>query len=507
MKGEGSELRIVAHPVVGDVPAIAPRDGGLAPSLAEAFVPSPALDRLRQPGALAITSGQQPGLFGGPMYVVHKALAAAALARALEAAWQRPVVPIFWMAGDDHDWAEATRTAWWTAEGDVVSWALPPRADAAEQLPMSHELVPDQVAAARDRLAEDLPAGADRDRTIDWIDRHWRRDATLQQAFVGAISELLADRGVACLDATRPALKTAERSLIHAALEQHEALDAALVDAGDAGTGIRAGDGATLVFLVGSAGRDRLVADGKGFVTRRSGERFTREELFSLLEAEPERFSANVLLRPVVEAALLPTVGYVAGPGELRYLGSQASHLYPLLGVSPQAAVPRWGGTVADAVSIRLLGRLDLDADAVLADDGSLGRAVLRRDLAPEIPATVARLRAAIDDTAAELDRLGRQIDPVLERAIESRRRRLGFVADDLERLMERHLRKRDDIAFAQYRRLRRRLRPMDQPQERVIGVAGALGRWGDRWLDAVETSASAWADELVTAALAGVPR
>jgi len=202
----------------------------------------------------------------------------------------------------------------------------------------------------------------------------------------------------------------------------------------------------------------------------------------------------------VVEAALLPTVAYVAGPGEFRYLSRQASRLYPLLGVPQQQPVPRWGGTIVDTVSARLLGRLALEPGQVLADDGSLGREVLRRDLAPEIPAAADRLRGAIDDTAGELDRLGQQIDPVLERAIETRRRRLRFVSDDLEQLMERHLRKRDDIAYAQYRRLRQRLRPLDQPQERVIGVAGALGRWGESWLDAVEASASGWAAELVKA-------
>ncbi len=497
MTGEAA-VHVLSHPVAGALPALAPRAGEVEPRLIEAFLPSAATDRLRLPGALAVTTGQQPGLFGGPMYVVHKALAAAAVARELEQAWQRPVVPVFWMAGDDHDWAEATRTAWWTAEGDVVQWSLSPRPDGAPQLPMASEPVPAAARAARDRLAEDLPAGQDRDRAIAWIDRHWQPDRTLQAAFVGAVGELLADRGVACLDATAGPLKRAQTPLIMAALEQASSLDATLATVDDAGTGIGAGDGATLVFYVGAAGRDRLIADGDRFRTRRGGEQFTRAEIFGLLDQHPERFSANVLLRPVVEAALLPTVAYVAGPGELRYLSRQASLLYPPLGVTAQPPIPRWGGTVIDAVSTRLLGRLDLTAEQLLADDGTLGRAVLRRDLAPEIPAAIARLRDSIDETATDLGRVGQLIDPVLARAIESRRRRLGFVAEDLERLMERHLRKRDDIAYAQYRRLRQRLRPLDQPQERVIGVAAALGRWGDRWLDAATVAADSWARDFV---------
>src|SRR5690606_26206650 len=116
----------------------------------------------------------------------------------------------------------------------------------------------------------------------------------------------------------------------------------------------------TLVFVEGASGRDRLVIDGEGFRTRRGGELFSPDEVSALLDEQPTRFSANVLLRPVVEAALLPTVAYVAGPGELRYLREQASLVYPFLSIAPQEPVPRWGGMVVDQVSQRLLSRLDL---------------------------------------------------------------------------------------------------------------------------------------------------
>ena len=84
-----------------------PREGQFDATLGEAFVPSPAgelaLKRLQTPGALVVTSGQQPGLFTGPLYTIYKALSAGCLARVLERQWQRPVVPVFWVAGDDHD--------------------------------------------------------------------------------------------------------------------------------------------------------------------------------------------------------------------------------------------------------------------------------------------------------------------------------------------------------------------------------------------------------------------
>lgn len=499
-------LRIATTPVSGEWPALSPRTAPTDPVLlADAFGDPGLAARLQLPGALAVTTGQQPGLFGGPMYVVHKALAARALALSLERQWQRPVVPVFWLAGDDHDWDEATRTAWWTRTDEVIEWRLAPREPQAPQRPMSAEPLPDEMAAARERLADDLPPGDARDATIAWIDRHWREGATIHGAFSSALAELLTPLGVVTFDATSVAVKQAQRPWIARALERSDEIDGALAALPEREEWVAAGQRLTLVFIEAEQGRDRLVRDGDGFRTRRSGQRFSLADLHQLLDQAPGRFSANVLLRPVVEAALLPTVAYVAGPGELRYLTRQARAVYAPLEVTPQAPVPRWGAVVVDRVTDRLLGRVGTGLDEVLHDDGTLGREVLARDLPAEIPDAIARLDARIDEVAGDLTAIGRGIDPVLERAIESRRRRLRFVSDDLERLMLRHHRKRSDILWAQYRRLRNRVVPLDRPQERVMGVAAALGRWGDEWIAEAASAAESWADAALDAAPTGV--
>ena len=132
------------------------------PALEPAFVPSPAreaaLARLREPGALAVTSGQQPGLFTGPLYTIHKALSTAALARVLERRWGRPVVPIFWLAGDDHDFAEASDASWLTADGALATASLPPRPPEAPLTPMYREPLGDGVdGGARRARGEPAP--------------------------------------------------------------------------------------------------------------------------------------------------------------------------------------------------------------------------------------------------------------------------------------------------------------------------------------------------------------
>lgn len=493
-------MRLYA-PDRGALPLPSLRETAWDPALNPAILAVPgteaALARLQEPGALVVTTGQQPGLFTGPAYTVHKALAAAALAAELSQRWNRPVLPIFWLAGDDHDFAEASTASWLDASGAVAEWHLEPRDQAAPQRSMAREALPVDVLSGLRTVEQSLSSGPDRDSTMAWLRRYYLPGRSLQQAFAGAIAELLAPFGVLCLDPTHSAFKRAQAPLLLRALTQAGELDVALAALPDPGTGIATGEGATLVFYEDAEGRDRMLTSDDGLVGRRSAVRFTLETASASLTDHPERWSANVLLRPVVEAALLPTVAYVAGPGEYRYLTRQAAVLYPLLDVTPQLPVARWSGTLIEPWADRLLQRLGISEAQLLADDGTLGREILRRDLPPAVPVALTQLRDAITESSASLTNAGHAIDAVLERAIASRQRRLDQVADDLERLLERHLRKRSDIAYSQYIRLRNALLPRGAAQERVLTAPSFLARHGQAWLHAVYDSTTAWARRL----------
>ena len=136
-------FQLVTTPLRASVPMPSPRAGGVDPRLLDSAVrpvgqPDPR-PRLLEPNALVVTTGQQPGLFTGPLYTIYKAISVAALARHLEAEWQRPVVPVFWLATDDHDFAEANRAAWPAADGSVRHVTLRERAADAVMAPMYRE--------------------------------------------------------------------------------------------------------------------------------------------------------------------------------------------------------------------------------------------------------------------------------------------------------------------------------------------------------------------------------
>ncbi len=143
-------------PLVSGAQATPPlRDDRWRPELEAALFPGAevALAKLRSPGALVVTSGQQPGLFTGPLYSIHKALSARGVALALEARSGRPVVPVFWVAGDDHDYAEGAATWWLGADGAVVAAELEPRPADAPLTPLYREPVPPAIAGLLERRA------------------------------------------------------------------------------------------------------------------------------------------------------------------------------------------------------------------------------------------------------------------------------------------------------------------------------------------------------------------
>lgn len=462
----------------------------LDPALGPAFTAhGPALanrDRLLA-GARCITSGQQPGLFTGPLFTIYKAITAAQLARETERRLGTAVVPVFWVAGDDHDFAEANHCHVVSAAGDVERVELRTRAPDGPLTPLYRETLGAEIEGVLERLQSLTPASEFRQAVLGWLSRHYQPSVDLARAFAGALAELLAPLGVVVFEASHPAAKKAMAPWLGEALDRAEALAGALEARGkslqSAGqpVPVPVGDGAAPAMVEGKLGRDRLIMQDGAFVTRRAGERWTRSELRALLSREPERFSPNVLLRPVVEAAILPTLAYVAGPGELAYL-PQADPLYEGLGVAPQARLPRWSGRVIEARVQRVLEKYGVTPDA-LGEGGRLENDLAREDLPLEAREALAALRDGIEREYGRLLTPATAIDPTLKRPVESARNAALVGAAEIEKRLVSHLKRQNETLASQLARARASLFPLGRPQERVLNVTSFLIRYGEAFL------------------------
>jgi len=469
--------RIVATPIA---PLTLP-ESGLAPRRVEADViaaapAGPGRDRLATGDVLVVTTGQQPGLFTGPLYTIYKALSAMALAQRLERERRAPVVPVFWVAGDDHDFAEANHAWFLDKNGELAQVVLRERPAEARLLPLAREPCGPEIAGVLEQFNTGTPETEFKAGVLEWLGRAYRPEATLADAFAQALHALLGARGLVVLRVHDPRAKRAAAPWVLKGLD------------------VTLPDGYTPVLVEASQGRDRLQRDGDGFVTRRSGERFSRADLTRIARDAPERLSPNVLLRPAVEAALLPTLAYAAGPAELKYL-PDAAPLYEALGVTRQAPVPRWSGVLLESRVEKLMERHGLDLAAFDGKAGELEARLVRDELPAETVATLAALRRGIEDHYATLRESAVRIDPTLERTVESARNAALSGTQTIEKKLVASLKRLEgETLVRQIARARAAVYPQGQPQERVLTLASFSIRYGPDLVDALEHEVARWA-------------
>ena len=479
MTAEGN-VRIVTTPIAppadaARLPARAPQ--ALDPRVLEAVLPGPGRDKLTHGPVLAVTTGQQPGLFTGPLYTIYKALTAIALAQRLERARHTPVVPVFWVAGDDHDFAEGNHAWVLDTQGEPLEIRLRERAPGAPLTPLFRERGGPEISAALERLRSATPETEFKPQVLGWLGDAYRPDTTLADAFAAALQTLLGARGLAVFAFHARPAKLAAARVILAALST--TLD----------------DGYTPVLVEASLGRDRLRADGDAFVTRRSGERFTRDALERLAQTEPERLSPNVLLRPVVEAALLPTIAYAGGPTELEYLPRAAPLYATSPGIDRQEPVPRWSGMIVEPKVQRLLERQHLKLEDLNGRPGDLESRLMRDSIPPEVAAGVAELRRGLTE---QYDRLGEaiaRIDPTLARPVQTARNNALVATQEIEKKLVASLKRDNETVLRQAARARATLFPGGEPQERVFTLASLLIRYGPELLAMVEREVALWSE------------
>jgi bacillithiol biosynthesis cysteine-adding enzyme BshC len=507
---QAAPSRFAADPralaAVRDAQAARRIPAGLEPAFLASGPAQANLDALLSGRALAVTTGQQAGLFTGPLYTVLKALTAAALAERLAKAWQRPVVPVFWVAGDDHDFAEIAQCDVVAQDGTRAAVRLRERGADAPMLPAFRETLGADAPAALGRLAELLPPSEFRAGVLSWLGAAYTPERSMAEAHAQAMAALLGDHGVVVLRGWSGALKLAASGVLGEALRRAGELDGLLVAeaerllAAGRGAPVEVGGGLSLVMVEAANGRDRLrIGEGGAFVTRRSGERFDLAALEALLQDDPERVSANVLLRPVVEAAVVPTVAYVGGPGELAYL-PQTAPLFAALVVPRPLSVPRLSGFVVEARTRKTLDRFGLSVEALARPEQELAGDAARESLPASATEALAALRGAIEAGYAAVAREAGALDRTLERPVESARNQALGATHEIEKKLVAAAKRANETALQQLLRARVALYPDGHPQERVYTAASVLARYGDAVVELLLAAAREHAGSLLEA-------
>jgi uncharacterized protein YllA (UPF0747 family) len=227
-------------------------------------------------------------------------------------------------------------------------------------------------------------------------------------------------------------------------------------------------------------------------MTRRSRERFDLAAIERIAADEPTRLSPNVLLRPAVESAILPTVAYLGGPGELRYL-ALTPPVYDRLGIPRQLPLPRWSGVIVEPRVDRVLEKFGVQLTELFAPPGALEARLVRAQLPAEAIEALERLRHALDEGYTVLERAATEIDPTLARPTQAARQQALSGTQDIEKKLVQHLKRRQETELGQLARARTAIVPNGKPQERVLTVAPFLARYGPALLPALIDAFRAW--------------
>lgn len=436
---------------------------------------------LAEPGATAVVTGQQPGLFGGPLFVLWKALATTQVARRLEQRRDRPVVAVFWVASDDHDFAEVRSTSLIDASGSIRTLRYAPR-DEPVGRPAWAVRLDDTLEPLLEDLSATLPAGAlGRDEVLSLVRECYRPGVVLSEAFGRLLSRVVPELVV--LDPADPELKRLMRPVLARELQERSPTSRLALESGRAllAAGyhqqVPVRPGFLNLFTVFD-GQRRALALSNGLVeVRGTRERWSAEEALRRLEADPLLWSPAALLRPLAQDFLLPTAAYIGGPAEIAY-HAQIAGAYADFGIPRPALLPRPSVTLVEPPQARALAAEQIGLGD-LADDPERLLSRWAREDHPEVESAFAGAREALEREMAKVEEALAARDPTLRAAAISARGRVLFPLRALHEKALRALKKRDQGRAERLRRTRDALLPGGALQERGLGLVGPLGRHG----------------------------
>ncbi len=441
--------------------------------------------RLADSHAVAIVTGQQAGLFGGPLYVLLKAVATLEVARLLEQRRGRPVVPVFWVASDDHDFAEVRSDTVLDAAGALLTLRYDPHREPVGA-PAWAITLDDTIGSLAAELGRVLSPGAGREAVIEAVGRSYLPGETLSGAFARFLSQLLPEMVV--LDPSDPDLKALSVDVLGRELREESPVSRLAIETGEkllaAGyhQQVPVRPGFLQLFLVAEGQRRALALADGAVEVRGTRERLGLDQALARLQAAPQPWSAAALLRPLVQDALLPTAAYVGGPAEIAY-HAQLAPSYAHFGIPRPVLLPRPSVTLMEPQQARALDAEGLRLVDLVGDPEALVTRWAREDY-PPVETAFARAREAIERELGLVEEALASHDPTLGAAAVSARGRALHQVEGLHEKALRALKKRDQGRAERLRRTRDALLPGGALQERGLGLVSPLARHGVALVD-----------------------
>ena len=445
---------------------------------------TPALEQIAN-GANVVVTGQQVGIFGGPLFTPYKAATAIALARKATAAGHAHV-PIFWLASEDHDLAEVNH-ATFPARRELKKLTWETTLQAA--VPVGGVALDDAITPLIDQAWE-LLGYSD---AMEALAAAYKPGQTLAGAFAEFYSKVFAGQGLLILDASSREAHQLGAPVLQAAIERADELHAALLDrnkelqAAGYHAQVAVAERGSLLFLIdtqtgarNALRRTQATAAEPDGLWQAGRDKYSTDELLGILASEPERISPSALLRPVFQDQMLPTSAYIGGPAEIAYFAQSAVLYERILGrLTP--VLPRLSATLVEPAIAELVDRHELILETIFAStEESLAQRLAARAMPVAGKKLLASAGNALDSELTALTGYMNSLDEGLGRSAEVSASKMRYQMNRLRRMAANFELQKEASLGRHAQAVVQALYPHGGLQERLIGAGYFLARYGN---------------------------
>lgn len=447
------------------------------------------IELLRRNDTVAVVTGQQAGLFSGPLYTIYKAMSAVKTTECLRGRGFN-AVPVFWIATEDHDFEEVSKTFIIGKGGNLSELKNEPKR-CYENLPVGTVRLDDSIKQTVNELFEELPSTEFTAELKDLIETSWKSETYFGDAFAKLIAKLFEKYGLIILCPLDPRLKQLAAPVYKEAIEK----SAEIVDALRNRSVELQEDGYHAQVLVGEdyfplfwqardKTRNALKKSAQGtFKTKDNSREFTLEELAKIAENEPTRFSPSVVLRSVVQDYILPTVCYFGGAAEIAYF-AQSGEVYRILNRPQTMIFHRQSFTIVESKNRKTLEKYDLELKDLFVGYEELLPEIVEKYLNSETAKIFAEAEEKINIELNRLDQNLSQIEPTLADNLAKRRRKILYHIGSMRTKFHHAQIRRDETLKRQLETMLTALIPHKHLQERTLNVSYFLNRYGTYFID-----------------------
>jgi len=448
------------------------------------------IEKLRRPDSLCVFAGQQVGLLLGPMYTVLKALTASKLAKALEKELGRPVIPCFWTASDDHDFDEIKSVTFLNRDGDFNSISYVPE-NGHPGAPMADITLDGNIELFLSQVDENLIKTEFTSDTGKLIRDSYRPGRSISEAFIDLFDRLLGDFGIVPVDPNFRGMKAMFTTAFRKEIEDHarifelfESRSQEIVSDGYHRQVHKSADSLNLFYNDGQ--RRNIMFDGQNYRPDATERRLSKNELLKLLEMEPEKFSANVTLRPIAQNSVFPTIAQIVGPSEAAYF-AQIRPSFEFHGVPWPVVRPRIFASLLEPHIAKMITKLGIEFAGLANDlEFEVGR-VIKENFPAEFQEQADALRTRMEAPLMRLAEDVRKTDLESYQAIDHTRRRIDHELNHLsKKLFMAHKKKHEDARKRIYK-VAAFLLPGGKFQERVLSPVYFANKFGPDLLRGIE--------------------